>query len=85
MAKTKEYSEGYVAGEAGARSSSNPYQHGTDDYYNWQAGWSAAQDDFLGDLQNASVGESPVLWIIFIAILVGAAYLASEIIGYIGS
>lgn len=46
---TEQYDEGYIAGEANVKSTSNPYKYGTSEYQEWQAGYTAAQVDFYAE------------------------------------
>lgn len=81
MAHSESNDEGYLAGEAGIPSSMNPYQHGTEDYHQWLAGWSAAQDDYNRELTRLDVtGDVAVIVVLFI-IFIPAVLLVANIYG----
>lgn len=73
MAHSESNDEGYLAGEAGIPSSMNPYQHGTEDYHQWLAGWSAAQDDYARDIASSDQlnGSAVILMLTIIVIISG--------------
>lgn len=76
MSSPNANNKGYIAGEAGARSTNNPYQHGTDDYYNWQAGWREAQDDYIDEQPcNPIIGwEAFAVFVVFLVLLAYSLY-----------
>ena len=80
---TEQYDQGYIAGETGALSSNNPYQHGTEDYYQWQAGWSAAQDDYYSELYKAEHINGTAVVLMFIGIILACVFLLASVLGWL--
>lgn len=80
---TEQYDQGYIAGEAGARSSNNPYQHGTEDHHQWLAGWSAAQDDYYSELYKAEHINGTSVILMLVGIILACAFLLASVLGWI--
>jgi ribosome modulation factor/uncharacterized protein (UPF0335 family) len=48
------YEQGFAAGKAGASTSSNPYDPGSDAFSGWHTGWAAGQADAVANLGGAT-------------------------------